>query len=94
VQKLRGYRFDTFTLILFVLLLPAAMAHAQPTEWQSRQEGSVTRYSGTDANGGHWTGSSYEQWGTRFYEFTRPDGHTRRCRAYELSGARQTECWP
>jgi hypothetical protein len=31
-------------------------------------------YSGTDANGGQWTGKSYEQWGTRFYEFTGPSG--------------------
>ena len=84
----------SFTLILVVLLLLAALVHAQPTSWQSYRDGFITRYSGTDANGGKWTGSSYEQWGTRFYEFTGPDGRTQRCSAYELPGARQTECWP
>ena len=89
-----GYRFGTFTLWLLSQLLLAALAHAQPTSWQSRQEGSITRYQGTDANGGRWTGSSYEQWGKRFYEFTGPDGQTRRCSAYALPGARNMECFP
>ena len=83
-----------FILWLLVLLLLAAPAHAQPTNWQSYQLGPTTYYSGTDANGGQWTGSSYEQWGKRFYEFTGPDGQTQRCSAYALPAARNTECWP
>jgi hypothetical protein len=73
-----------FTLWLLVLLLLAMLAHAQPTNWQSYQRGSTTYYSGTDANGGRWTGSSYEQWGKRFYEFAGPDDQTKRCSAYAL----------
>ena len=88
------YRFGPLTVWLLALLLLAALAHAQPTSWQSHQEGSITRYQGTDANGGQWTGSSYEQWGKRFYEFTGPDGQTQRCSAYALPGARNAECWP
>jgi hypothetical protein len=65
------YRLGTFTLRLLALLLVAAVAHAQPTQWESYQRGSTTYYSGTDANGGHWTGSSYVQWGERFFEFHR-----------------------
>jgi hypothetical protein len=80
--------------LAFVLLLLAAPAHAQPTNWQSYQLGPTTYYSGTDANGGQWTGSSYEQWGKRFYEFTGPGGQTQRCSAYALPAARNTECWP
>ena len=90
----RGYRLGAFTLGLLALLLLAVLAHAQPTNWQSYQLGSTTFYSGTDANGGQWTGKSYELWGTRFYGFTGPDGQTQRCRAYALPGARNTECWP
>jgi hypothetical protein len=90
----RGYRLGALTLWLLVLLLLAALAHAQPTNWQSYQLGPTTYYSGTDANGGQWTGKSYEQWGTRFYEFTGPGGQTQHCRAYALPGVRNTECWP
>src|SRR6516164_644102 len=86
--------YRTLTWWLTVLLLRALAARAQPTEWQSHQEGFVTRYQGTDANGGQWTGSSYQQWGKRFYEFTGPDGQTRRCSASALAGVRNTECWP
>jgi hypothetical protein len=89
-----GCRIGTITLSLFVLFLLGALAYAQPTNWQSYQRGSTTYYSGTDANGGQWTGSSYEQWGKRFYEFTGPDGQTQRCSAYALPGARNAECWP
>jgi hypothetical protein len=53
----RGYRLGAFTLWLLALLL-AALAHAQPTNWQSYQLGPTTFYSGTDANGGQWTGKS------------------------------------
>jgi hypothetical protein len=77
---------------LYVTL--AALAQAQPTQWESYQRGSTVYYSGTDANGGQWTGSSYVQWGTRFFEFTGPDGQTQHCSAYELPGARHTECFP
>ena len=71
-----------FALWLLVLLLLAVLAHAQPTNWQSYQLGPTTYYSGTDANGGQWTGKSYEQWGTRFYAFTGPGGQTQgRCPA-------------
>ena len=91
---LQGYRLGAVALWLLVLLLLAVLARAQPTNWQSYQLGPTTFYSGTDANSGQWTGKSYEQWGTRFYEFTGPDGQTQRCRAYALPGARNTECWP
>ena len=84
----------TFTLALLVPLLLAALAHAQPTNWQSWQQGSWTYYSGTDAKGVQWTGRSYLQWGTRHFEFTGPDGQTQHCSAYERPGARHTECFP
>jgi hypothetical protein len=86
--------FSQALISLLLFLLPIFAAHAQPTSWQSYQEGFITYYQGTDANGGRWTGSSYEQWGLRFYEFTGPDGQTQHCRAYSLPGARNTECWP
>jgi hypothetical protein len=86
--------WDCVTLWLIGLLLQAGLAHAQPTNWQSYQIGPTTYYSGTDAKGGEWTGSGYEQWGKRFYEFTGSDGQTLRCSAYALPGARNTECWP
>jgi hypothetical protein len=89
-----GYRLSAFTLWLLALLLLASLANAQPTDWQSYKRGSTTYYSGTDANGGQWTGSSYERWGKRFYEFTAPDGQTQRCSAYALPGAGNKECWP
>jgi hypothetical protein len=98
VSRLRSpptrYRFGTFTLRVLAPLLFATVAHAQPTTWQTYRDGSTTRYQGTDAKGGQWTGSSYEQWGMRFYEFTGPDGQTQRCRAYAQTGARNAECWP
>ena len=74
--------------------LYAAVVQAQPTQWDSYQRGSTIYYSGTDANGGQWTGSSFVRWGERFFEFTGPDGQTQHCRAYELPGARHTECFP
>jgi hypothetical protein len=88
------HRFGTFALALFVLLLLAARAHAQPSNWQSWQQGPTTYYSRTDATGGHWTGKSFLHWGERFFEFTGPDGEVQHCRAYELPGARHTECFP
>jgi hypothetical protein len=88
------YRFGIVTLRVLAPLLLAAAAQAQPTTWQTYPDGSITRYRGTDARGGQWTGSSYEQWGMRFYEFTGPDGQTQHCRAYALPGARQAECLP
>lgn len=60
------YRLGIFTLGMLVLLLLAALAQAQPTRRESHQRGDTTYYSGTDANGGHWTGKSYLQWGMRF----------------------------
>ena len=74
-----GYRFGTFTLWLLSQLLLAALAHAQPTSWQSRQEGSITRYQGTDANGGQWTGSSLT---------VVCSAHTHQCRARRYKQAK------
>ena len=77
---------------LLALLLFALAAHAQPTQWQSYREGFITRYSGPDAQGGQWTGSSYKQWGSTFSEFHGPHGETEHCRSYELSGTTHMEC--
>jgi hypothetical protein len=88
----RGYRSGTFTLWPLALVLLAALAHAQPTHWESYQIGSTTYYSGTDANGGQWTGKSYEQWGTRFSEFDGPRGQKQHCRSWQQGGQTKTEC--
>jgi hypothetical protein len=44
----------------------------------------MTRYEGTDRYGGQWTGNSYEQDGTTFYEFNGPQGQLMRCWSYKL----------
>jgi hypothetical protein len=94
ITQARRYHLGTITVWLLALLLLASLAHAQPTYWDSYQRGSTTYYSGTDANGGHWTGKSDLHWGMRFFEFTGPDGQTQHCRSYELPGARHAECFP
>ena len=88
----RGYRFGTLTLWLILLLLLAALAHAQPTQWQSYREGFVTRYQGTDHRGGTWTGSTYKQGFTTYSDFYGPHGEAQHCRSYELSGTVHTDC--
>jgi hypothetical protein len=93
-----GYRFGT--VILWLLLLAVAFAlfgstaQAQPSSWKSYQEGFVTRYQGTDAQGGQWTGNSYELFGTRHYEFNGPHGASRHCRSWQQDWQTTTECDP
>jgi hypothetical protein len=91
----RLYRLGPLAAVLLVLCLAlASIAHAQPGNWTSYEQGDTRYYQGTDAQGRQWSGRSYLLWGMRFYEFTGPDGETQRCRAYEQPGARQTECFP
>ena len=86
------YRFGAFTLWLLALLLLAALAHAQPTTWQSYQQGFMTRYQGTDAQGGQWTGSSYKQGFTTYFDATGPHGEHQRCRSWQQGWQTFTEC--
>jgi hypothetical protein len=79
-------------LLLFLLL--ALAAHAQPTQWQSYREGFVTRYQGTDAQGGTWTGQSYKQGFTTYSDFYGPHGETQHCQSYKLGGQTITSCDP
>jgi len=67
----RGQRFIGWLLLLMLITMAA---HAQPSSWSSHREGFMTRYSGTDAQGGMWTGKSYELSGTRYFEFNGPRG--------------------
>jgi hypothetical protein len=56
-----GYRFGTLTMTLLIIGLLVALlggctpAMAQPSSWQSHQDGFMTRYQGTDRDGGQWT---------------------------------------
>jgi hypothetical protein len=84
----------SFTLWLLVLLLLAALAHAQPTQWQSYREGFLTRYQGTDAQGGSWTGMSYQQGATSYFDASGPDGQQQHCRSWQQGWQTFTECHP
>jgi hypothetical protein len=96
-QQPRGYRFGTLTLWVLVIALLAALAgctaaQAQPTSWQSYQQGFTRQYQGTDAAGGQWTGTSYRQGFTTYFDGYGPHGEQQHCRSYELSGTVHTEC--
>lgn len=84
--------FSTLLWFLLALQLLGALAHGQPTNWSTYQIGPTTYYSGTDANGGQWTGTSYEQWGTTFYEVKGPGGQSQHCRSWRQGGQTKTEC--
>lgn len=55
-------------IVLLAALLGCAQAHAQPSSWQSYREGFMTLYQGTDRDGGQWTGSSYKQGFTTYFD--------------------------
>ena len=78
--------------ILVVAWLTGGIAHAQPSSWQSYPEGFMTRYQGTDAAGGSWTGTSYRQGFTTYFDANGPHGESRRCRSWEQSWQTITEC--
>ena len=96
-QRPRGYRFGTLTLALLILALLAALAgctaaHAQPSSWQSHREGFMTRYQGTDGQGGQWTGSSYQQGFMTYFDANGPHGETQHCRSWQQGWQTITEC--
>jgi hypothetical protein len=77
-------------LLLFLLL--AALAHAQPTSWESHRDGFMTRYQGTDRDGRSWSGTSYKQGFTTYSDFAGPDGQMQRCRSWKQGWQTFTEC--
>ena len=90
----RGYRFGTLTLWLILLLLLAALAHAQPTQWQSYESGGTRYYQGTDRYGGSWAGMSYQQGFTSYFDASGPDGQQQHCRSWQQGWQTFTECHP
>ncbi len=75
-----------------VLALSCTAAHAQPSSWQSYELSGTRYYSGTDQDGGQWTGNSYEQSGTTFSEFNGPHGQSQHCRSWQQGWQTFTEC--
>jgi hypothetical protein len=88
----RGYRFGTLALWLLVLLPLASLAHAQPANWMSYQQGGTRYYQGTDIQGGQWTGSSFKHGTTTYSDFTGPDGQHQHCTIYRLSSETFADC--
>lgn len=77
---------------LFVLLILATLAHGQPVEWRTHQEGFMTRMEGTDAAGRQWTGTSYQQGHMTYFDATGPDGQMAHCSAYRQGFNIITRC--
>jgi hypothetical protein len=66
------YRFGTLTLALLIIVMLARSPAARPPMrrplyGQSHQDGFMTRYQGTDRDGGQWTGTSYQQGFTTYF---------------------------
>jgi hypothetical protein len=80
----RGYRFGTFTLVLFVLLLLAALAHAQPSDGRFHYE----HWQGPDG----WHGETRSQGSTTDWDSYGPNGQARHCHRYFAGDTPYTNC--
>ena len=63
--------------------LSVLIAAGMPDQWIRTTEGFVTQYRGVDAGGGRWAGSSYEQGGTIYSQWSGPHGRVKHCRTTE-----------
>jgi hypothetical protein len=77
---------------LLALLLFAGVADAQPTSWRSHELGTTTYYTGTDIQGGQWTGSSFKHGTTTYSDFAGPDGQHQHCTIYRLGSETFADC--
>jgi hypothetical protein len=62
-----------------------------PSSWQSYREGFVTRHHGNDHSGGQWTGTSYKQCFTTYFDATGPNGQSQHCRSWQQKWQTFTE---
>jgi hypothetical protein len=93
----RRYRFGTVTLTLLIIVLLATLlgctaVHAQPSNWRSYREGFMTRYQGTDRDGGQWTGQSYKQGFMTYFDANGPHVEQQHCRSWQQGWQSFTDC--
>jgi hypothetical protein len=74
------------------LLQFAGIAHAQPTSWTSHELGTMTYYTGTDAQGGQWTDTSYKQGATIYNDFSGPNGERYHCGSWQVGSRTFADC--
>jgi hypothetical protein len=79
-------------LLIAVLAAAATPTMAQPTNWTSSQIGPFTHYSGTDNQGGTWTGTGSQIGQFRHDNFYGPNGQTTTCTTSTIGQFTHTNC--
>ena len=93
-QRPRKPRSWTGAVIVWtiVALIWISLAHGQPVEWRSIQEGFITRMQGTDRAGGNWTGTSYQQGHVTYFDANGPNGQIVHCTTQKQGFQIVTQC--
>jgi hypothetical protein len=93
-QRPKKRRSWTGAVIVWAIVAAIWMglAHGQPTEWRSQQEGFLTRMQGIDRQGRNWTGTSYQQGHLTIIDANGPNGQMVHCTAQKEGFQIVTRC--